>query len=200
VPELDEVAIVVRRFDRAPDGQKLRLEDCGQILVKPRGPDYSGKYEASYEDIAALLREYSARPEIDVSRFFQRIIAFAVVGNCDAHLKNFSLLETDTGLRLSPAYDVVNTACYDGYSQSFALAIGGSLVQLEAIDRKLLEDFGHSIKLPPTAIRRAFQQLGARARHAQTTLLKPPAGEGPEGFVTRYAEIVSRGCLRILNE
>nr|WP_234841390.1 HipA domain-containing protein [Sinorhizobium meliloti] len=65
-------------------------------------------------------------------RFFNRLIVFTLIGNCDAHLKNFSLLETPTGLRLSPAFDVVNTAFYDGFDQTLALLIGGEKIHLEA--------------------------------------------------------------------
>ena len=69
-------------------------------------------YDASYEEVAAVIKQHSVRPEIDVARFFRRLIVFVLVGNCDAHLKNLSLLETEDGLRLSPAYDIVNTALY----------------------------------------------------------------------------------------
>lgn len=46
-------ALVVRRFDRTPEGEKLRLEDFAQILSKARRRDYSGKYDAGFEDIGA---------------------------------------------------------------------------------------------------------------------------------------------------
>ncbi len=200
VAELDEIALIVTRFDRAPEGAKLRLEDCAQILCKPRGRDYAGKYDGAYEDIAAVIRNHSARPAIDLARFFRRLVAFALVGNCDAHLKNFSLLETPAGLRLSPAYDVVNTALYDGYDQALALSIGGRKLQLEAVTGRILEEFGRSIDLPAKAIEQALTEIRRTAAKAQTSILAPPAGEAPDGFVTRFGEIVSGACLRILGE
>jgi serine/threonine-protein kinase HipA len=90
-----------------------------------RGRDYAGKYDASYEDVAELIKSHSSRPLIDLGRIFRRLIVFALIGNCDAHLKNFSLLETPTGLRLSPAYDVVNTALHDHYERSRYPSVGG---------------------------------------------------------------------------
>jgi serine/threonine-protein kinase HipA len=45
VSVLNESALIVTRFDRKPDGTKLRLEDFTQILCKPRGRDFTGKYE-----------------------------------------------------------------------------------------------------------------------------------------------------------
>jgi len=197
---LNETAIVVTRFDRTPEGGKLRLDDCAQILCKPRGQDYGGKYDAAYEDVAEVIKAYSALPAIDLARFFRRLIAFALVGNSDAHLKNFSLLETASGLRFSPAYDVVNTAVYKEFDQTFALSIDGRKLQLDAITWPILEQFGLSIGVPATAVTRIFADLRRQARKARASILTPPAAEAPDGFVARFSETVSGACLRILGE
>lgn len=42
-----EPALIVTRFDRTADGAKLRMEDMAQILCRPRGNDYAGKYEGA---------------------------------------------------------------------------------------------------------------------------------------------------------
>ena len=199
VSVLNETAIIVTRFDRKTDGTKLRLEDFAQILNKPSGRSGGGKYDASYEDVATVIKQYSGRPEIDVARFFRRLIVFALVGNCDAHLKNFSFLETDAGLRLSPAYDIVNTALYDGFDQNIALSVNGTKPHLDQITRDLLTKFGQSIGLSQRAIDQTFTDLQTRVRRA-AGLLTPPQGEPPDGFVHHYSEIVSRACLRILGE
>jgi serine/threonine-protein kinase HipA len=197
IPALNETALVVTRFDRGPKGEKLRLEDCAQILCKPRGQDYGGKYEAAYEDVAAILEKHSSRYVIDLARFYRRLIAFSLIGNCDAHLKNFSLLETATGLRLSPAYDVLNTAIYDGYNQTLALSLGGKKVHLDQTDGALFKTFGRQIGLPEPAIERVFADLKRGVQKA-STFITPPEAEGPDGFVTRFAEVVNNSCLRIL--
>jgi serine/threonine-protein kinase HipA len=199
VAVVDEGALVVTRFDRTREGAKLRLEDFAQILCKPRGRDHTGKYDASYEQAAAVIAEHSARPEIDRLRFFRRLIVFALLGNCDAHLKNFSLLETPTGLRLSPAYDIVNTTLYDHFDQLFGLSLGGEQRQVGALTRADFEAFGCAIGLPDRAIRTAFAGL-RRAVPGARDHLTPPPGEGPDGFIHRYAEIVDNACLRILEQ
>lgn len=199
IETVNEHALIVKRFDRADDGAKLRLEDFAQILCKPRGRDYQGKYDASCEDVAAVIAEHSARPEIDRARFFRRLIVTALIGNCDAHLKNYSLLETPQGLRLSPAYDVVNTALYEQFDRRFALSIGGDVVQLEAVTKALLTDFARGIGLPDRATEQAFTDIARRVRSpVATEIITPPQGEPPDGFIHRYAEIVRSGCLRIL--
>jgi serine/threonine-protein kinase HipA len=199
VAVVNESALIVARFDRTADGQKLRLEDFAQILCKPRGLDYAGKYNGSHEEVAEVIKTHSVRSGIDLDKFFRRLIVFALVGNCDGHLKNFSLLETPAGLRLAPLYDVVNTAIYPDNDSNLALLFDGKPVQLEAVTRPFLGQFGQRIGLPKRAIDQAFADVRAGVRRAAVHL-KPPAGEPPDGFVHRYAEIVSGACLRILSE
>jgi serine/threonine-protein kinase HipA len=199
VTVLNEMALIVTRFDRTAEGGKLRLEDFAQILNKPSGRTGGGKYDAAYEDVAGIIRQHSVRPEIDIARLFRRLVVFVLIGNCDAHLKNFSLLETDVGLRLSPAYDIVNTALYDGFDQNIALSINGRKPHLDEMTRDLLKQFGQSIGLSERAIDQIFAELQTRVRRAGR-LLTPPPGEPPDGFVHRYSDIVSRACLRILGE
>lgn len=201
VADLDEAALILARFDRSSDGRKLRAEDFAQILCKPRGQDYAGKYEASYEEVAGVVRAHSARPEIDLARLFRRLVAYVLVANGDAHLKNFTLLERPEGLRLSPAYDVVNVGVYadGGLSQRLALAIGGDFVTLEAATRPLLAAFGERIGLSKAVIAHAFQELRTKARQAEK-LLPRPDDDGRDIFGARYGEVVRSGCLRLLEE
>jgi serine/threonine-protein kinase HipA len=195
---LNESALIVTRFDRTKDGGKLRLEDFAQILQKPKGRDSNGKYEASYEEVAAGIKQHSSRSEIDLSRFFRRLIASVLVGNADAHLKNFSLLETGSGLRLSPAYDIVNTSLYN-LDPSIALALNGKRPHLDEVTKADLVAFAKSIGLTEQTINYTFTDLGARARRA-ASIIKPPPAEPPEGFVNRYAEVVNQACHRILEQ
>ncbi|PKP68070.1 MAG: phosphatidylinositol kinase [Alphaproteobacteria bacterium HGW-Alphaproteobacteria-5] len=199
VAGINEHALVVTRFDRTSSGEKLRLEDFAQILCKPREQDYSGKYKSSYEEVAQVISTHSSRPEIDLSKLFRRLIVFSLLGNCDGHLKNFSLLETGTGLRLSPLYDVVNSVIHEGYDQNLALPIDGRLVPFDGITRPLLEAFGREIGLSDRAIGQAFEYLTRQAKKAAPAI-QPPDAEAPDGFVTRFNEIVSGACLRILTE
>jgi serine/threonine-protein kinase HipA len=197
ISDLDEVALIVTRFDRGPKGEKFRLEDCCQILSKPRGQDYAGKYDAAYEDVAALIDKYSARARIDLLRFYRRLIVCALIGNCDAHLKNFSLLEQPEGLRLSPAYDIVNTALYDGFDQNLALSIDGRKRPLDSVDGDLFRRFGLNIGLPERAVEQTFSDFRRQVKKA-AALIEPPEAEDPDGFINRYKQIVNNACLRIL--
>ncbi|SFC43958.1 type II toxin-antitoxin system HipA family toxin [Devosia psychrophila] len=193
----EEIALIVSRFDRTEKGEKLRLEDFAQVLVKPRGVNYDGKYGSSYEEVARVIREHSARPVIDLDKLFRRLVVFAALANCDAHLKNFSLLETPEGLRLSPVYDVLNTAIYDDLDRNFGLSILGRSRNLEELNGTLFRKFGAEIGLHERAVELA---LGDLKKQIGKNPINAPSGEPPNGFVSRFEEVVRNQCLRLFEE
>jgi serine/threonine-protein kinase HipA len=102
----DSVGYLVRRFDRPGQGRKRHQEDFCQLAELYPGQ----KYEGSAELCVRLLRRFVSEPLVEIRKLYQRLVFVWWVGNGDAHLKNFSLLESDEGLwRLSPAYDLVST-------------------------------------------------------------------------------------------
>ncbi|HND85070.1 MAG TPA: HipA domain-containing protein [Pseudobdellovibrionaceae bacterium] len=105
----DRPAYITKRIDYKPDGTKRRMEDFATLVGKTRdnaGPDF--KYEAATEDLFRILREYVGPYLIEAQKLFRLVLFNYVFSNGDAHLKNFSLLETDGGdFILSPAYDLV---------------------------------------------------------------------------------------------
>lgn len=192
VEGIPEHALLVERFDRTPDGDKLRLEDFAQILVRPS----QGKYDGSYEEIAEGIDRYSARPTIDRARFFSALVFNLLIGNADAHLKNWSLLERPEGLRLSPQYDLLNTLLYANLNGRTALALCGDKVALDAVDRQLVLDFAERIGLPRRAADLRLANL--KRRLARSDCLQPPPAEPPDGFRNRYGDVVRNACARIL--
>ncbi|BAV09596.1 serine/threonine-protein kinase HipA [Filimonas lacunae] len=110
-----EPAYITRRFDFKPDGSgKYRLEDFAALLSKT--PEREGdvfKYNAAYIDIAQQIQRYAAAAPVVLLEFFRIVVFNYLIGNGDAHLKNFSLMETEQGdFILSPAYDLLCTALH----------------------------------------------------------------------------------------
>lgn len=104
-------AYITKRFDVKPDGNKWGKEDFASLAGKTSensGKDF--KYSYSYQAIADLIRKYVPAAPIELEKFFKVIVFNYLFSNGDAHLKNFSLLETPSGdYVLSPAYDLLNT-------------------------------------------------------------------------------------------
>ncbi|TNE65430.1 MAG: type II toxin-antitoxin system HipA family toxin [Alphaproteobacteria bacterium] len=178
---INRPALMVNRFDRVgPDRRgKLRCEDFAQVLSVPPGRDRSAKYTVGYEALAAAL-ERSAAPVLDGYRLFKRLVAFCLIGNTDCHLKNWSLLETSDGLRLSPIYDVLNGYLYgaQGYSTRFGLQLDGQAIQWDVYDRALLTEIGRRLRLTERAIEQAFKDVG-KARDAVFARLDGDIPLGP---------------------
>lgn len=100
-------AYAVKRFDRGPQRELIHIEDLAQV----RGFCPDKKYAGSYETVAALVyRGY----DNEALREFARRLAFNIlIGNGDAHLKNWSLIYSDRRIpTLAPAYDLVATFVY----------------------------------------------------------------------------------------
>jgi serine/threonine-protein kinase HipA len=145
-------AYIVRRFDRTPVGQKLRCEDFLQVL----GED--DKYSGSVERIGKRIRELSSVPGLDAQLFFERVLLNFLLGNGDAHLKNFSLLETENGaLRLSPAYDIVCSKAVIPKETDFAITLNG---KTDKITRKDFEKFSEGLTIPSKVVADIFERFG----------------------------------------
>ncbi|MES2946937.1 MAG: type II toxin-antitoxin system HipA family toxin [Pseudomonadota bacterium] len=104
---------VMQRFDRTPDGIPLGFEDMAALA----GFSARDKYKTSYTHVAKLVEAFASGSHVipSLHALFDMLVLSCVVGNGDAHLKNFGLLYTDptsTDCRLAPTFDVVNTTAY----------------------------------------------------------------------------------------
>lgn len=104
---------VMRRFDRNEQLEPVGFEDMAVLM----GLATEQKYSKSYAAIAKAIRMYCAPDQVQGSlkQLFAIVALSCILGNGDAHLKNFGLLYTDPtqrSARLAPAYDIVNTTAY----------------------------------------------------------------------------------------
>lgn len=117
---------VVRRFDRTPAGEAVGFEDMAALMGKAT----RDKYKGSYGQIARAIDLFCA-PEYKVAakaQLFDQVALSVMLGNGDAHLKNFGLLYTHplaNDMRMAPAYDIVNTTRYIP-EDALALTLNGS--------------------------------------------------------------------------
>lgn len=118
-----EPAFITKRFDIGDNGFKLAKEDFASLAKKTEeNAGHNFKYEYSYEGIADLIREYVGAWKIEMEKFYSLVVFNFLFSNGDAHLKNFSLLETKNGdYVLSPAYDLMDTRIHFEEDGFFAL-------------------------------------------------------------------------------
>ena len=118
-------AYITKRFDYDANGEKLAVEDFASLLQKSPATDGEQyKYEGSYLELFDALKKYVPAWKVETPKLFTLIIFNYLFSNGDAHLKNFSLIETKQGdFKLSPAYDLLNTKIHIEDSE-FALKDG----------------------------------------------------------------------------
>lgn len=130
----NSLAYLVKRFDRV-SGMKIHQEDFSQILE-------TDKYKGSIEQIGKKLNEKSTAPGYDMQLLFERVVFNFIIGNGDAHLKNYSIAYKDKdSIRLTPAYDIVCSKLVIPTEEDSALSINGKKNGLKRDDFDKLADY-----------------------------------------------------------
>lgn len=118
-------AYLVKRFDVKPDGTKLQQEDfaqIAQITEETHGRNY--KYDLSYEEIGTLIKQNISLHKVEIEKFFRLVLFNYVFSNGDAHVKNFSAIQTESGdYVLTPAYDLLCTRIHTPGEAEMALML-----------------------------------------------------------------------------
>lgn len=136
-------AYLIKRFDRL-NNQKIHTETFFQILNK------KDKYSGSYEEIGKKLWSISEVPGLDVQLFFERIVLNFILGNGDAHQKNFSIIYNNHNeIRLSPGYDIVSSKILIPEEEDTALTLNGKKNNIQKPD---FIKFAKYLKIPEKAI------------------------------------------------
>ena len=95
-------ALLVRRFDVSARGGRHHM-----LSLRTLGRERPGVYVMAYSELAQIVRKVSASPQANVNALYRHMVFNALIGNTDDHLKNFWMLHTQVGYRLSPAFDLV---------------------------------------------------------------------------------------------
>lgn len=142
----ESFAYAIERFDRTSERRLVHIEDFAQV----RGFYPELKYKGTFETLAALI--YRGRDEDALREFARRLTFNTLIGNGDAHLKNWSLIYRDPRRpTLSPAYDLVSTFVYQPLDQTedLGLTFGSSKsfdgvgpASFGRLERKLGVDLG----------------------------------------------------------
>ncbi len=121
--------LLAERYDRIRNGeeniQRLHQEDFCQALGIPSEIKYQSEGGPSLAVCFDLIRDASSAPAPDLIALLDAVIFNLLIGNHDAHAKNFSLLYmSDRSIRLAPLYDLVSTVYYEELTDKMAMKIG----------------------------------------------------------------------------
>lgn len=146
---------ITRRFDRDAKGKKILMEDMCQLAERKT----EDKYKSSYEQVAKLIAQYSAVPQLDLTNFYELLLFCFLTGNNDMHLKNFSLYKPAAQQVLSPAYDLVNVALVNPKDkEELALTLNGKKANIRLCD---FEEAAKRANLPENFICRTVERFAS---------------------------------------
>ncbi len=151
---LDGIPVyIIARYDRdlfeaidsgwiEPKVRRIHQEDACQANNIMPDRKYQNDGGPGFAELVTLINECSKAPILDIRILLQAAIFNYLIGNCDAHGKNFSILYGQTILkanntRLAPLYDLVSTTAYEGLTTKLSMSIGGEY----RIERIRLEHF-----------------------------------------------------------
>jgi len=146
-----ELSYITKRIDREEDGSKIHMIDMFQIT------EAFEKYKSSMEKIGKALDAYATNTLLDKLRFFELTVFSFLTGNNDMHLKNFSMIKTNYGWSLSPAYDLLNVTIVNPEDkEELALTIAG---KKKKITKGILINFGMELSLSSKQINGVFKRF-----------------------------------------
>jgi serine/threonine-protein kinase HipA len=190
--------LLVERYDRNTDaqghGQRLHQEDfCQAMGVAPEmkyqnegGPDLAQCFD--------LLRRVTRPNAPQVLRLLDYVIFNALIGNHDAHAKNFSLLYLEKTPVLAPLYDALSTAVYPTLTPKMAMKIG-SKYKFSEVEKRHWDQFAESAGLARAQTRKRVlalaKSLPPTARKLQSD---PERGFTGHAVVERIIALIEQRC------
>jgi serine/threonine-protein kinase HipA len=193
--------LLVERYDRVhrqtpgdePVVERVHQEDFCQAQGIVPETKYQKEGGPSLKDCFNLLRAVSSAPVIDLARLLDGVIFNYLVGNNDAHGKNFSLVYPGAGtgdlhVRLAPLYDVVSTIYYPELSPEMAMKIGGEYSSDRVTPRnfeKLAEEAGLA---KPLVRRRVAELADAILATLPKLEVRSPVAEDVAALIQKRSE------------
>ena len=144
IPQGETWAYAVKRYDRTAEG-RVHVEDFAQVFNVYADQEYKA---TNYDTIGRLIFDIFPNRFEQLAEFIRRLVVNILIGNGDAHLKNWSVIYSDKVTpQLSPAYDLVSTIHYV-QNDSLALNLGGEK-HFESINESHFERIAQRIEAPP---------------------------------------------------
>lgn len=197
VGKADEIDyLLVGRYDRKTDGrliERLHQEDfCQAWGIVPENK-YQNEGGPSLKQCFGLVRESSSVPLSDLQQLLDAVIFNFLVGNNDAHGKNFSLIYHGTEKWLAPFYDVLSTVYYPELSKKMAMKIGREYDAGKILPRHF-EQLAEEAGLARPMVRRRVSEL------AEIVLSKLPTIRIDHRTAKVVADLIRRRCENVFEK
>lgn len=147
--------LAVERYDRVPGPsatiERIHQEDACQALGIMPDRKYQADGGPSFKDLAGLIRSACTEPLPCIEALLRIALFNLLIGNCDAHGKNFSLLYKGGRSDLAPFYDLVSTTAYPDLETKLSMRFGKEY-RIDRIGKAELELFALDVGVKPRAV------------------------------------------------
>lgn len=189
--------LLVERYDRVVDAQGLRRmhqEDFCQALGVVPEMKYQNEGGPDLVQCFELVRRVTRPSAPQILRMLDYVIFNALIGNHDAHAKNFSLLYAGKFAVLAPLYDVLSTAVYSNLTPKMAMKIG-SKYKFSEVQARHWNQFAQAVGLSKAQARK---RILAYAKSMPTTARELQSdhtfGFASHGVVEQIVTLIERRC------
>jgi serine/threonine-protein kinase HipA len=164
--------LIVSRYDRDLTQEPIRRlhqEDLCQALGRLYIEKYQHEGGPSVQEATELVDDASSAPARDRQQLWLALVFNVLIGNCDAHGKNYSLLYDSPAPSLAPLYDLVSTAVYDELTTRLAMSIDGATM-LEEVTITAWREAAKGAGFAPRFLEARVEPFLTRVLEASTRL------------------------------
>lgn len=193
--------LLITRYDRVFDASgrahRLHQEDFCQALGIPPERKYAAEDGPTFKTSFDLVRRATTVPARAVLALLDAAVFNLIVGNADAHGKNFSLLYKSDGVTLAPFYDLLATVAYPDLSARLAMKIA-KRATLEEIGPTTWPEFAEDIGMATPFVRRRVVELAESVMGQAQVVADGSALAGLEAeALTNYATLIVSRAERV---
>ena len=194
--------LLVERYDRAIDSdghrQRLHQEDFCQALAVVPEMKYQNEGGPNLAQCFDLVRRVTRPSAPHVLRLLDYVLFNALIGNHDAHGKNFSLLYLRQTPVLAPFYDTLSTAIYPKLTSKMAMKIG-SKYKFTEVFAKHYEQFAEEAGLAKSQTKKRMLELAkllpVKARQLQSN---PTGGFSQHLLIEQIIVLLEQRCALLI--
>ncbi|HMI81024.1 MAG TPA: type II toxin-antitoxin system HipA family toxin [Solirubrobacterales bacterium] len=189
-------ALLVERYDRARQGAEVRRihqEDFCQATSRPPEMKYESEGGPGVAECGALIRAHGAGPGAGVLDFLDALLFNLLIGNADAHSKNYSLLLEGVGApQLAPLYDLLSTRVYGRrLGRKMGMKYGGEY-RPDRVRGRHLDRMGDDLGIAHRRVRQQANDMAEAALRSRETAREDlPAPWRDEPILDAIDEVVA---------
>jgi serine/threonine-protein kinase HipA len=200
-------AFAVERFDRVFEGSQLQRvpqEDFAQLLGRPP----AAKYDIGWRDCFAIVDQHLKDAEAGRKELVERLLFNLMIGNADAHGKNFALSFSSHGAELAPAYDLLCTQAYPALSEAFVMKVGTARRQ-DQLTPQAWQALATDARCPLEWVRHRGIELSSAVQLALRELPSHICSQNPalladisparrrDDFIRKLVDVMVGNCKRV---